>query len=305
MDISIIIPCYNHGAYLLQALAALAGLHTEFRYEVIVVDDGSSDQETLAILADLATQGKHKIIHQPNQGVGVARNTGIAASIGQFIIPLDADNMLVSANWPACLAHLLANPRCAVAYGDAQFFGTQDGIWVNSKLNIVKMVADNQIDNCTIIRRAALADVGGYNTNKAFQSHADWLLWLAFLTKGWQFHYQPGIFFKYRVVANSMLRTDGAAMQKVSKIALYVYPIQRQILDRAVAGHQLSTKEATQTLGKIESRLAYYQLLYGRLTFGVSVLFSSFFHAPSMVITNCRILAFSPIKRLYFTLVKK
>jgi len=304
MDISIIIPCYNHGTYLLEALNALAELKTEFEYEVIVVDDGSTDSETLCILDQLRHLGKYNIIHQLNQGVGVARNTGISASSGQFIIPLDADNMLVSANWPACIAHLRANPRGAVAYGDAQFFGSQDGVWVNSPLDITKMVTDNQIDNCVIIRRSALADVGGYNTNKAFQSHADWLLWLSLLTKGWQFHYQPGVFFRYRVVADSMLRTDGAAMQKVSRIALYAYPIQRQVLDRAVAGLQLGNKEATSTLGKIESRLAYYQLLYGSLTYGLSTLFSSFAHVPRMSFVNIRILVFSPIKRIYFSIFK-
>jgi len=91
--VSIVIPCYNHGAMLREALASVEEVRNGNVAEVIIVDDGSSEAETMRILNEAAEAG-HCIVPQPNRGVSAARNTGIRLAKGEFILPLDSDNRL-------------------------------------------------------------------------------------------------------------------------------------------------------------------------------------------------------------------
>jgi glycosyltransferase involved in cell wall biosynthesis len=91
--VSIIIPCYNHGAMLREALASVEDVRNANVLEVIIVDDGSSEAETTRILNEVAEAG-HCVVPQPNRGPGAARKTGIRLAKGEFILPLDNDNRL-------------------------------------------------------------------------------------------------------------------------------------------------------------------------------------------------------------------
>src|SRR5438093_11112582 len=91
--VSIVIPCYNHGTMLCEALASVEEVRNENLLEVIIVDDGSSDPDTLRILRDTAEAG-YRVVSQPNRGPGAARNTGIRLAQGEFILQLDSDNCL-------------------------------------------------------------------------------------------------------------------------------------------------------------------------------------------------------------------
>ena len=91
--ISIIIPCYNHGVMLREALASVEKARHPNLFEVIIVDDGSSEPETIRILQEVGEAG-YQVVRQPNRGVGVARNAGVRLANGEFILPLDSDNRL-------------------------------------------------------------------------------------------------------------------------------------------------------------------------------------------------------------------
>src|SRR6516225_3670116 len=89
--VSIVIPCYNHGTMLREALASVEQVRNENLLEVIIVDDGSCDPETIRILKGAAEAG-YCVVPQANRGSGAARNTGIRLAKGEFILPLDSDN---------------------------------------------------------------------------------------------------------------------------------------------------------------------------------------------------------------------
>src|SRR5215471_4559929 len=91
--VSIVIPCYNHGAMLREAIASIDQVRNANLLEVIVVDDGSSEAETSRILDEVAEAG-HRVLHQPNRGVAAARNAAVGLAKGEFILPLDSDNRL-------------------------------------------------------------------------------------------------------------------------------------------------------------------------------------------------------------------
>src|SRR6266567_1459774 len=90
--LSVIIPCFNHGEYLPEAVASVTNLRRG-DIELIVVDDGSTDERTREEMDKLAVAGI-KVVRQANKGLAAARNAGILASRGEYVLPLDADDRL-------------------------------------------------------------------------------------------------------------------------------------------------------------------------------------------------------------------
>ena len=100
LAISVVIPCFNDGAFLMEALkSALA--QTLPPLEILVINDGSTDAKTLRLLKSIDMPSV-RVIHQDNRGLGGARNTGIRNARGKYIYFCDADNVL----FPECLSKL-------------------------------------------------------------------------------------------------------------------------------------------------------------------------------------------------------
>ena len=93
-EVSVIVPTYNHGRYVLESLASVFG-QTYRSFEVIVVNDGSPDN-TAEVLKPLVEAGRIYYIEQPNAGQASARNRGFASARGEYIAFLDDDDL-----WPA------------------------------------------------------------------------------------------------------------------------------------------------------------------------------------------------------------
>jgi glycosyltransferase involved in cell wall biosynthesis len=90
--ISVIIPCYNYGRYVEAAVDSVLA-STFYDYEIIIVNDGSTDTQTIEILSYL-NKPKTRVINQANQGLSIARNNGIKVSRGQYFLPLDDDDTI-------------------------------------------------------------------------------------------------------------------------------------------------------------------------------------------------------------------
>lgn len=82
--VSIIIPCYNYGHFIAETIASVEKCDPRL-YELIIINDGSTDLQTCEILRDLEEKG-YRVINQENKGVSAARNTGIAAAAGKYIL---------------------------------------------------------------------------------------------------------------------------------------------------------------------------------------------------------------------------
>ena len=89
--VSVIIPAYNRADLIEETLDSVFA-QTYRDYEIIVVDDGSTD-DTRAVLAPLAAAGKLRYTYQENAGLPAARNTGIRMAAGQYVAFLDSDDL--------------------------------------------------------------------------------------------------------------------------------------------------------------------------------------------------------------------
>ncbi len=90
--VSVIMPCFNHGEFLPEAVASVNNIQRR-DIELIVVDDGSTDERTRKEMEALSTQGIN-VVRQENKGLAAARNAGVLASQGEYIFPLDADDRM-------------------------------------------------------------------------------------------------------------------------------------------------------------------------------------------------------------------
>jgi glycosyltransferase involved in cell wall biosynthesis len=202
--VSIVIPCYNHGVMLREALASVEEVRNENLLEVIIVDDGSSDADTLRILKNVAEAG-YKVVSQPNRRVSAARNTGIRLAKGEFILPLDSDNRLRDVYLNEGVSLLNENPSIGVIYADAEWFGEETGRWYVQEFDLLSLLRMNFIDVCALYRKALWEEVGGYDEQMPWMGVEDWDFWLRLASHGGTFVHLSKIGFDYRVRADSQI----------------------------------------------------------------------------------------------------
>jgi glycosyltransferase involved in cell wall biosynthesis len=201
--VSVVIPCFNHGAYLPEAVESVERVKRD-DIEIIVIDDGSTDELTRTVIDKVAARGI-KVIRQENKGLGVARNAGVLASQGEYLFPLDADDRLRSGWIERGIEILDANPQVGVVYGDAQCFGTRTDRWHVGPFDPERLLFSNFIHASALYRRSVWERNAGYDGTMPVQGLEDWDFWVGALERGWRFHYLSEVFFEYRRAEQSML----------------------------------------------------------------------------------------------------
>ena len=199
--VSIIIPCYNQGQYLAESIGSvLASDYQEL--EIIVVDDGSTDPETLALLERL-DYPKTRLIRQENRGLASARNSGIAAANGEYILPLDADDRIGAQYISQAVAALESDSKRGIVYCQVEKFGAEQGAWRLDRFSKWRMGLGNVIFCSALYRRTDWQQVGGYDETLQ-RGWEDWDFWLSLLELGRSVHCLAMTGFYYRKQSSSM-----------------------------------------------------------------------------------------------------
>src|SRR5439155_6854416 len=126
--VSVVIPVFNAGDYLAQALDSVAR-QTYRDFETVVVDDGSTDRRTLAILEAAAREPGVTVHRTPNGGPSRARNVGVERARAAYLLPLDADDYLAPAFLAKTAPLLHARPALGVVYNWIGLVGGHHGVW--------------------------------------------------------------------------------------------------------------------------------------------------------------------------------
>ena len=196
MNTTIIIPSYNQSEYLDKAIcSALLQPAT-----IIVVDDGSTDN-SLEIALKYQKYGV-KVISQVNKGLASARNTGIMNADTDFILPLDADDYL-EPGAVSELENLITTQNADIASGSFKCFGVSEAEVILGDPKLGDFITANRVGYCSLIRRSALLEIGGYNP-KMVQGWEDWDVWIDLLKRGKKLVTTPRILWRYRTKENSM-----------------------------------------------------------------------------------------------------
>lgn len=214
--VSIVIPCYNHGEYLQEALDSINIDNINYPVEIIIVDDGSSDHATIQKLESLK-QLNYTIIHQENGGPGKARNTGINIAVGKFILPLDADNK-IKPNYINKAVPILEKNQADIVYAVPEFFGDTSNKKRQFKVrpfDDLGLVTGNCADACAIFRKEVWIKNGGYDEAMPYFGFEDWEFWINASKNNFTFHFIKEKLFFYRIDNNSMISQFNNAERNV------------------------------------------------------------------------------------------
>ncbi|MHB8773174.1 MAG: glycosyltransferase [Syntrophales bacterium] len=183
IDVSIITPYYNTEELFGETVVSLLSQSLQ-NWEWVVVDDGSTDKESLQRLAAVAARdGRIKVVRQNNAGPGAARNTGFRNTSGRYVCLLDSDDMVEPTYLEKCVWFLDSNPEFAfcnaysVVFGDREFLLTVG--FERGKMHLKSNVGPP----ISVIRRTAYAACGGFDESIRF-GHEDWDFWLAMAKAG-------------------------------------------------------------------------------------------------------------------------
>lgn len=201
MKVSIIIPSFGQKDYLREAIDS--ALAQTIHSEIIVIDDGSTDG-SLAMAREYEPFGI-KVISQVNKGLASARNTGIMNATGDYVLPLDADDLLKDNCIERILSFAEKDPQADVIAPSIHCFGLGEQTTIlmdNPTLNDFKL--GNRLSYCSAIKRSVLLEVGGYSPRMDL-GFEDYHLWINLLTRGKKIITIPEPLMWYRVKAQSMI----------------------------------------------------------------------------------------------------
>lgn len=174
--ISIIIPCFNYGQYLPECVAScLAQTYSPF--EIIIVDDGSTDAKTIDVIRTIKKENPDivTIVRIHNQGPAAARNRGIGHAKGEYIVFLDADDLLDPAYLSETYTHLENHPKAAYCYTWSQKFGDVMSTWWAPDYDIPTLLIIDITAVTTLIKRRVFQS---FQFDTHVKYHEDWDFWI-------------------------------------------------------------------------------------------------------------------------------
>jgi glycosyltransferase involved in cell wall biosynthesis len=203
--ISIIIPCYNQAQYLPETLQSVLD-QTYTNWECVIVNDGSPDNTEEVALEWTKKDQRFKYFKKLNGGLADARNYGIKASSGEYILPLDSDDLIAATYLEKAVTVFESHEDIGIVYSDASFFDGTNGVCKTRKHNLKRILLFNTMFCTSFFRRKDFDLTNGYNTNMVY-GYEDWDFWLTLTTMGIKAYKIPEYLFFYRIRSNSMLRS--------------------------------------------------------------------------------------------------
>ena len=200
--VTVVIPCFEQGEWLEDAVASVFA-QTFDGWEIVLVDDGSTDPRTIGLLDELAKWPRVRLVRQENRGLSAARNAGMAISSAEFLVPLDADDELTPPYLEEMVMALAPQTGAAFAHCWARLIGAVNAVWVPRPYNRYWQRLSNGVIGCVLLRRAAWEAVGGYDETMR-RGHEDWDMWLRLETAGWSQVRVNQPLFRYRKHGVSM-----------------------------------------------------------------------------------------------------
>jgi predicted O-methyltransferase YrrM/SAM-dependent methyltransferase len=243
--VSVIIPCYNQSHFLLEAVTSVIN-QTYKNWEIIIVNDGSLDTTSTVAKNLIVANSQYQIrlVEQTNQGLSSARNAGIAAANGEYIMPLDADDILAENALTDLLEICLKSNVPCVAFGSYQMFGTENRIVPSYELYSPENIKQsNMIHPSSLYHKSILDLVSGYKVGMK-EGYEDWEFWVNCHKHNIPFLGTREVVVNYRRSQGSML---AKAQQYHQKLVAQIVCYNRELYDME------SVNSAEKLLGQIAS----------------------------------------------------
>ena len=199
--VSVIVPIYNSERFLSETIESI--LNQSYRnLEIILINDGSTDNSK-QICKEYSTKDKRIVyIKKENGGVVTARNDGITKATGEYILPVDSDDIIKNTYIEKAVDVMVKNENIGIVYCKAEFIGGKTGYWDLPEFTIENILKDNCIFVTALFKRTDWVNVGGYK-DYVKDSTEDYDFWLSLIENGVKVYRIPEILFQYRIRENS------------------------------------------------------------------------------------------------------
>jgi glycosyltransferase involved in cell wall biosynthesis len=201
--ISVLVPCFNHGQFIRETVDSVLA-QTLQDFEIIVVDDGSTDPHTRQALEELPRE-RVTVLTTENRGLPAARNHAARNAHGEFCCALDADDKLAPEWFARAVRVLEERPDVAFVSHWLETFGDERWTWTPERCDLPSLLARNAVNGAALVRRTAYDAVGGYDESMR-EGCEDWDFWLRLVERGFQGAIIPEVLFYYRRRSDSMSR---------------------------------------------------------------------------------------------------
>ena len=197
-SVGVLVPCYRHGLYLADCLSSIQA-QTLPASQVVVVDDGSDDPETRAALDEAERDGFAQVIRMPeNRGPSAARNRGLRELTSSYVLPLDADDLLLPDALERMVAQLeSAPPDVGFVYPNVRHFGNRNDYVPSPAYNLYLLLLGNYCPAASLFDRR-IFEAGIEYAEDLVLGHEDWDLVLQLGERGIVGEVADGPTFLYR-----------------------------------------------------------------------------------------------------------
>jgi len=216
--VSVVIPCYNYGQYVEEAIdSVLAQTFTNF--EIIVVDGGSTDDQTIMRLKSLKKDKTTIFYRDGRHLVGDNRNFGIEKARGKYICCLDADDMLKPTYLEKALFMAEAH-KYDVVFPSVQCFGKTSKVWLVNEVDFLSCADGSNISTVALFRKDVWRAVGGYRDWGLKEQHVpeDWEFWTRVLGNGFRAKRLIEPLMLYRVHDQGLTATNEKSIEEQKEI---------------------------------------------------------------------------------------
>jgi glycosyltransferase involved in cell wall biosynthesis len=235
--ISVVIPCYNTAATLVETLDSVAR-QTWTNLEIIAVDDQSRDTTVDVLVAYGANEPRLRIVGKKNAGCGAARNTGIAIASGAFIGLIDADDLWDPTYLARHMERFAADPTLGVSFTRVKFIspdGADTGEGTRPQYENIKAADILEANPCgcamMVARRKVFREVGLFNHNLRRAEDQEWLFRVA-LTR-WTIRGIPEFLADYRNSPAGLSANLDAQVQAYEDLLGHAHKVAPRVVDRA------------------------------------------------------------------------
>lgn len=240
--VSIIIPCYNQGKYIQETVDSVKA-QTYSLIEVIIVNDGSTDNSDEVIKKIIHQFPDIKYLNIENGGVSKARNIGIEAASGKYILPLDADDLILPEYTKMAMEEFKKDEDLIVVTGLGEFFGQENGAMVLPEFSMKKMLHGNIIYCPSFFKKADWEKIGGFDETMTHLEDWDFYLRLTSLNpqKIKRLNYTA---LRYRIKEAAKARnTTGFRDGSYDNTALHIYTKNKEVFFEHYGNPSILIKE--------------------------------------------------------------
>jgi len=276
--VSVVTPCYNDGIYIRDAINSVRA-QTYPDIEIIIIDDGSDDEITVREIRTLAEETGITVIRTDHVGPSGARNAGIIIANGEYILPLDADDIIEPTYIEKAAAVLDEDENIGVVYCHADVFGKWSGDWGLPEYSLYEMLADNVVFVTSLFRKADWETVGGFRTSMK-HGMEDYDFWLSLLEIGREIVQLPETLFHYRIKSTSRTTKfvqDEITVKETYRAIYHQHPVLyeqyrdmyamalRDVLVNRICRIQAMEKEMDELRGQLAEVQTAYDVLVNRI----------------------------------------